>query len=131
MPYTPPKYTPNTAAGQIRRRIWRVGAENPNQLESPRLPVMTFHEEDAIMLEGATVEKSLDKLSGLTLPYAPAEVVPTRSPATDALGAVGRIPADLTMAECLAVIYSLGRHAQAKRDASETAKVANKEAEEV
>jgi len=131
MSYTPPKYTPNTAAGQIRRRIWRVGAENPNQLEAPRIPVMIFHEEETIMLEGAVAEKSLEKVGGsLTLPYNPSESILTRNPVTDTLGAVGRIPADLTMAECLAVIYSLGRHTQEKRDAAETVRIAELEAQQ-
>lgn len=117
-----PNYGPNTAPGMVRNRIFRVIGENANVLSNPSfIPFMIFEEETAIQLaspaaDGAT-EKSLGSSRTIRLDYSPGKIITTRHPVTDVEGPVGRIPADLTMAEALAVLYSLGRQAQTDQDA--------------
>jgi hypothetical protein len=84
---------------------------------------MSFHESTVVMLDDGS-ERTISRDRDLTMPYNPAKNVSIRNPASDVLGPVGRIPADLTLAECLAVLYSLGRQAQSDADAIEAAAAA-------
>lgn len=119
-------YGPNTIPGDIRNRIFAITGGNPNPLERVgEKPFMRFAEEQAIKLStpqpnGAT-ERSLGSSRDMLMMYDPNKVITIRNPSTDAVGAVGRIPADLTLAEAYAVLYSLGRQAQTDADAAEAA----------
>lgn len=117
-------YGPAVNPGDTRERIWRIGGENPNPLAAPgAAPVLMFFEEQAIKLsapmEDGSTERALGRTRDLSTAYNPGANVTIRNPATDVPGAVGRVPADLTQAECLVVLYSLGRQAQTDADALE------------
>lgn len=119
----PLNYGDNAGPGDVRRRVCRVTCENLNQLEVPGfVPYALFREEDAVALatagtDGAT-ERSLGFTRELRTEYSPVKLIAIRNPGTDAHESVGRLPADLSMAECFAVLYSLGRQAQTDADDS-------------
>ena len=110
-------YGPNATPGQVRNRIWAFDGVNPNPLEeSGNLPTITIHEEQTVLLQDGTTERSLGRTRDITLTYNPNKIIDMRNPSTDVIGPVGRLPADLTMEECLAVFYALGRQAQTDQD---------------
>jgi hypothetical protein len=122
-------YGPITTPGQTRERIWRIGGENPNPYERHgSTPSIVFHEEQAIGTvneipdaPGVLIERSLGRTRDITMPFDPDRVVAIRNPQTDALGgAFAGLPDELTLAQCYAVLYSLGRQAQTDADGPAT-----------
>lgn len=112
----PNPYAPNANPGDSRLRIWRVGGENPNALAGGGAPSMVFNEEEAARLadgpEGQVREVSAGRTADLPLAYAPARLVPLKDPRTDA-----DLGQSVTMEYAFAIMYALGRLAQADRDA--------------
>lgn len=119
-----PNYAPTVNPGDTRRRIPRITGNNILHVT----PSMDFVEEEVVLAatEGGNPpkERSLGVTRRLRLDYDPARVLVTHNPITDQPGPVGRIPADLTMAEAYAVLYTLGRTAQVDADAAEAAAAA-------
>lgn len=119
-------YGPTTNPGDIRTRIRKIEGFNENaSVNVDAVPYMVYEEETAVRLSAPTstgaTEASLGFSAYIQQMYSPGETIQIRNPNTDAVGAVGRVPAELTMAEAFAVVYSLGRHAQTVRDAAEAA----------
>lgn len=119
MAYTYPNYAAITELGDVRRRIWRITADNPLNGQ----PLATAHEEIAALAKneaGDTVQVSVGHVGGeLTATAAdPDRVVDLRDPVTDAV--IGQT----TIGAIHAHIYSLGRDMQTQRDIAEVARLA-------
>lgn len=101
----------NTNPGDVRRRVWRIGIDNPLAGDD----IVVCHEEDAVLLADGT-EKSLGGVGGLSkTPDDLNEVVELRDPTTDA------VFGSTTVGAIYAAIYSLARHIQLQRDVAEAA----------
>ena len=120
----PNNYAPTVNPGDTRRRIWRLTGENPNGA----LPSMVFHEQEVIRTTEGTEAIIQQRTRDMERTYDPTRVVQMRRPDTDALGPVGRLPADLTEEEIYAVFYSISRDSQLVQDAIDDASPAPSEA---
>lgn len=101
-----PDYAPTTQPGATRRRIARVEGLNP----LAGAPGLVFFESEVIRT-GSGTERVLADTGALAVAYQPGAMVPLRDPQTDAI--IGQIAHDAIFAG----LYSLGRAAQAARDA--------------
>lgn len=122
MPYDVPNYDPTVNPGDLRRRVWRVGMENPIDPGSKKSA--SFHECE-VMRDKKGIEREVEKLPAVTIVYEdPTEVVDVIDLATNAK--IG----ETTLGAILVSLNSLARHAQKKRDVAETARIAAEEARE-
>lgn len=124
---TTPNYAPTVNPGDVRNRIWRVQAENPNDLALPEdaraslVKAMTFLEEQVIRRADG-LESRLERTRECTLTYTdPNEAVPLKSPLDDSGVTLPVFGGTIPMSLALTVVYSLGRLAQAKKDIAEAA----------
>src|SRR6056297_18131 len=109
------KYAPTVNPGDKRCRVHSLSGFN----RLAQAPSMVFNEEQVVLLlnnEGELEERTLARTRSVRLAYDPLRSMDIRNPENDQIGAVGRIPADLTMAEAFAVLYSLGRLSQIDDD---------------
>lgn len=116
------EYLSTVNPGDTRLRIFRLFGSN----DLNRSPSMQFFEE-RIIRDASDVERSLGRTRDVGLSYDPEKVLVTRNPETDAAEAVGRIPAELTMAEAYVVLYTLGRTAQLEQDDRDAERLAQEE----
>ena len=113
-----PQYGPTINPGDVRRRAWRIGAENP----LGGLPTITFHEEEIIKLSDGS-ERPLGRTRDLSVAYAPGTSLPLLNPITGE-------PTGQTISHdvVFAALYSLGRATQDATDAAVAAVAAAVEA---
>jgi len=113
-----PQYGPTVKPGDVRRRVWRVGIENP----IGGVPGVTFHEEEIIhRVDG--VEQSLGRTRDLQVTYVPGTFLPLLDPVTGE-------PTGHTISHdvVFAAMYSLGRATQNAADVVADAAVASEPA---
>ena len=119
-------YAPLTNPGDTRIRIHEIRGHNPNSNIYPELaPSLDFLEEEVCLMSDMT-ERVINKtFRGCTLKYDdPEKLLPLRNPVDDTALDLPGIGSSISMAFAFTILYSLGRLAQAEKDAKEAAEQA-------